>query len=411
MSTDVEGKQNNEADVDAIKQKQKGKNIRILILVLVLLLVLIISIVYSLSPKENKSKSHSSEKESSNVENRGEKTETSTSSSSSSGTVNTNNQNSSVKSYAGTIGNSPVRIVLQYSDSATMHAYYTGSLVYEGVSDRVLNLKGYFLNNTKADCQNYCEFYFDEIDGSNVTGKLTGKVDDDKTLTGQWENIDGTKKFDLKLKDVENFNINDYLKKASTNGFKYDVKALSKGILAECYKITDTLDSKELDTKVESEVYSTKLNKKYVTISGSGSSCAGNVNTPWILYQITENGKATKILEEEVSNGGQLFLSPDQTKLVVTEGSHGGICYDTYTFSVINLNTNKQVGSVSPDQKSKNTLFIASEIKWVDSSTINYKVLSLSEEECMSNSNSENGMNSNYPYSLMEKLPVKTLKV
>ncbi|GAB4146311.1 MAG: hypothetical protein OHK0017_06650 [Patescibacteria group bacterium] len=94
------------------------------------------------------------------------------------------------------------------------HAYYNGSLIYEGTSKYALDLKGYFLNNTQESCKDYCEFYFEEIDNGKTVGKLSGQVvNTNGDVRGYWTKAESSKKLVLKLDSAKPFDMNQYLVK------------------------------------------------------------------------------------------------------------------------------------------------------------------------------------------------------
>jgi hypothetical protein len=161
--------------------------------------------------------------------------------------------------------------------------------------------------------------------------------------------------------------------------FEYDIKSLSDGILADCKDNTTGINT----AKVESEAISTTLNKKYIIISGVGTTCAGNINRPWKLVEVASDGSAQVIATEEFSKGGGIILSPNQDKLTVTSGSHSGACLDTVYFSVYDLATNARIYPANPPIFSKSfSLNVDFPTRWIDNNTIEYTSTHAALQQC-----------------------------
>jgi hypothetical protein len=211
---------------------------------------------------------------------------------------------------------------------------------------------------------------------TQTTNTESNKTDTNTALTSPERKATETKKEATSdVKPVVNPPIVPIVKQS----FDYDISNLSDGILSDCKDTTTGLNS----VKVELEVVSTTLNKKYIIVSGAGTTCAGNIIRPWKLVEISSDGSAKVMATEQLSKGGAIILSPNQDKLTLTSGSHAGACLDTVYFSVYDLNIGTKIYPTNTPIFSKSfSLNVDIPTRWIDNATIEYTSTHAALQQC-----------------------------
>ena len=315
-------------------------------------------------------------------------------------------QNSQKRYFKGKIGDLPIRMILEISsnnstitDSSFVN-WYTGSYIYENKSNEKIILDCGIIRSeqvAKLDSNHqfngvgtkFKEFECDEsvIKSEMRTGSMqgiihaTGSFADesfDNQFSGTWSNPDKTVKLPFSLEKAEEFKLEDFLKKGDSKELTYDERNIKNEFTQKGCK----------EYRIDKEILFNS--KKYIQFSGFGL-CNGNVNRPWAIFEVSAGGGLAKLYGEEISGGGMLEISPGKDKIVLLSGSHGGFCYDTYFFKILDLNK-RELAKIDnkPDNSGKYTLFVQFEPKWLDNNTIEFKERKVSEKDCQNNTENLN---------------------